>query len=214
VIHKTDSIESVREYVQVVDQSEWPNVVLLDTQAADSTEALAELVLMIEDTVPRVMTLILARSVDLDVIQAVEPSRVNGYLLRNEVGIRIASVICWAYKHDFVVTRSVKQALTDVFEGRLFRAVVIPEMREYPALTKRVREALHLCVVEGMSAELTADEMGISVHTTRDYVKKGYRLLEMYDDTQYPLDLSPQEIAFMRITALEEDTVRREKPAE
>jgi DNA-binding NarL/FixJ family response regulator len=69
-----------------------------------------------------------------------------------------------------------------------------------------VQEALRLCVVEGMSAELAADEMGISAHTIRSYVKEGYRILETYDDTPYPPDLSPQERAFMRITALEKES--------
>jgi DNA-binding NarL/FixJ family response regulator len=210
VVHKTDSIESVRDYVNSVDETEWPNVVLLDTRTANTTDELAELVLLIEDTIPNVMTLILARDVDLNVIRAVERARVNGYLLRNEVRIRIASAICWAQEYDFVVTKSVKEALKDEFEGRLFRAVVLPEMREYPELTHRVREALNLCVIEGMSAELAADEMGISPHTVRSYVKEGYRILELYDDTHYPPDLSPQERAFMRITALEKDTARPE----
>lgn len=205
VVHKTDSIDSVRAYVKSVDASEWPDVVLLDTRAADSTEELAALVLMIEDTIPDVMTLILAREVDMDVIRAVEEARVNGYLLRNEIRIRIASAICWAQEHDFVVTTGVKDALKDEFEGRLFRADVVPEVREYPDLTNRVREALNLAVVEGMSAELAADEMGISAHTVRSYVKEGYRILETYDDTVYPPDLSPQERAFMRITALQKD---------
>lgn len=205
VVHKTGEIESVIEYVQSVDASEWPNVVLLDTGAAHSTEELAKLVLMIEDTIPDVMTLVLDRRFNLATIRAVEKSRVNGYLIRNEVRIRIASAICWAQEHDFVVTQSVKDALQDEFEGRLFRAEVIPDVREYPELTARVREALNLCVVEGMSAELAADEMGISPHTVRSYVKEGYRILETYDDTHYPPDLSAQERAFMRITALQKD---------
>ncbi|MBN1564228.1 MAG: response regulator transcription factor [Anaerolineae bacterium] len=214
VVHKTGSIESVKDYVNSVDESEWPDVVLLDTRAADSTAELAELILMIEDTIPDVMTLILARDVELDVIRAVEKSRVNGYLLRNEIRIRIASAICWAQEHDFVVTQGVKEALKDEFEGRLFRAVIVPEMREYPDLTNRVREALDYCVVEGMSAELAADEMGISAHTVRSYVKEGYRILETYDDKIYPPDLSPQERAFMRITALQKETPPLSEPKE
>lgn len=205
VVHKTDTIESVIEYVNKVDETEWPDVVLLDTMAADSVGDLAKLVRMIEDTIPNVMTLVLDRAVNLATIRAVEQAHVDGYLVRNEVRIRIASAICWAQEHDFVVTQSVKDALKDEFEGRLFRAVVVPEVREYPELTTRVREALNLCVVEGMSAELAADEMGISAHTVRSYVKEGYRILETYDDVVYPPDLSPQERAFMRITALQQD---------
>lgn len=206
VVHLADTIESVAQYVQAVDRSEWPDVVLLDGMAAQTPDELARLVLMLEDTIPNVMTLVLARTLNLDIVRAVEQARANGYLLRNEVRIRLASAICWAQDHDFVVTRGVKEALKDEFEGRLFRAEAIPEQREYPDLTPRVQEALRLCVIEGMSAELAADEMGISAHTIRSYVKEGYRILETYDDTVYPPDLSPQEKAFMRITALEKES--------
>ncbi len=205
VVHLADTLDSVRQYVAAVDQSEWPDVVLLDADAAKTPAALAKLVLHIENTIPNVMTLVLDREINLDTVRAVEQARVDGYLTRNELRIRIASAICWAQEHDFVVTKDVKEALKDKFEGRLFRAVVVPERREYPEITDRVRQALNLCVVEGMSAELAADEMGISPHTVRSYVKEGYRILETYDDITYPPDLSPQERAYMRITALEKD---------
>ena len=206
VVHLADTLDSVRDYVRAVNESEWPDVVLLDAQAARTPAELARLVGEIEQTIPHVMTLVLDRKLSLETLRACEQAQVNGYLLRNELRIRIASAIIWAQDHDFVVTQGVKDALQDEFEGRLFRAVVVPERREYPALTERVRQALQLCVVEGMSAELAADEMGISPHTVRSYVKEGYRILETYDDTIYPLDMSPQEKAFMRITALAEGT--------
>jgi len=206
VVHLADTLESVRKYVRAVDKSEWPDVVLLDAQAASTPAELARLISEIEQTIPRVMTLVLDRKLSLETLHACEQAQVNGYLLRNELRIRIASAIIWAQDHDFVVTQGVKGALQDEFEGRLFRAAVVPERREYPALTERVRQALQLCVVEGMSAELAADEMGISPHTVRSYVKEGYRILETYDDTIYPSDMSPQEKAFMRITALAGDT--------
>ncbi len=203
VVHLAETLDSVMAYVNAVDQSQWPDVVLLDSMSAETPDELAQLILLLEDTIPRVMTLVLERRLNLDTVRAVERARANGYLLRNELRIRLASAICWAQKHDFVVTRGVKEALKDEFDGRLFRAAVVPEQREYPDLTPRVHEALRLCVVEGMSAELAADEMGISAHTVRSYVKEGYRILETYDETNYPPDLSPQEKAYMRITALE-----------
>ncbi|HEX3049275.1 MAG TPA: sigma factor-like helix-turn-helix DNA-binding protein [Aggregatilineaceae bacterium] len=207
VVHLADSMDAVRQYVKNAPSREWPNVVLLDTLAADSPQALAELVQHLETTIPNVMTLVLDRRLNLETVKACAQVNVNGYLLRDEVRIRLAWAIVWAQAYDFVVTRSVKEALKDVFEGRLFRSVVLPEQRVYPELTDRVREALQLCVVEGMSAELAADEMGLSPHTVRSYIKEGYRILEAYDDAVYPSDMSPQERAFMRFTALmkEED---------
>jgi hypothetical protein len=62
-----------------------------------------------------------------------------------------------------------------------------------------------------MPAHLAADEMGISLHTIRGYIKEGYRILEAYDDREYPLDMTPQERAFMRFTALAEDEEEEEE---
>jgi DNA-binding NarL/FixJ family response regulator len=205
VVHLADTMQSVLQYVRNTPQFEWPDVVLLDALSADTPADLAALVKHIEDTIPDVMTLVLDRKLNLDTVRAVARANANGYLLRNEVRIRIAWAIVWAQQHDFVVTTSVKAALADEFEERMFRAVVIPDRREYPLLTERVRQALQLCVVEGMSAELAADEMGLSPHTVRSYIKEGYRILEASDDTVYPPELSPQERAFMRFTALQNE---------
>jgi DNA-binding NarL/FixJ family response regulator len=204
VVHLADTMESVIDYVERMPQIEWPDVVLLDADAARSPDELAQLIKRLEDTIPNVMTLVLARELDLDTVRAVAQVNADGYLLRDEVRIHIAWAIVWAQDHDFVVTASVKEALQDEFESRLFRSATVPERRQYPELTQRIRQALQLCVVEGMSAELAADEMGLSPHTVRSYIKEGYRILETYDDTVYPPDMSPQERAFMRFTALED----------
>jgi hypothetical protein len=45
-----------------------------------------------------------------------------------------------------------------------------------------------------------ADEMSISLHTIRGYIKEGYRILESADAGEYPVDMSPQERAFVRLT--------------
>jgi hypothetical protein len=82
---------------------------------------------------------------------------------------------------------------------------VLPPQRHYPEMTDRIRQAIQLCVIEGMPAHLAADEMGISLHTIRGYIKEGYRILESYDQADYPVDMTPQERAFMRFTALEDD---------
>ena len=216
VVHLAETMQSVIDYVKRMPEIEWPDVVLLDADAAKTPDDLARLVKQLEETIPEVMTLVLDRELDLETVRAVAQVNADGYLLRDEVRIQIAWAIVWAQDHDFVVTASVKEALCDEFESRLFRSATVPERRQSPELTQRIRQALQLCVVEGMSAELAADEMGLSPHTVRSYVKEGYRVLEAYDDTVYPSDMSPQERAFMRFTALDnrEDTPPDEDPVE
>jgi hypothetical protein len=62
-----------------------------------------------------------------------------------------------------------------------------------------------------MPAQLAADEMGISPHTIRSYVKEGYRILEAHDETDYPEEMGPLERAFMRFTALDQDKEANEE---
>ncbi|NJL94171.1 MAG: hypothetical protein HC915_10815 [Anaerolineae bacterium] len=106
-------------------------------------------------------------------------------------------MVVWlvASRPGFVITPHLKLSFPE--------ATLLPDTRSYPELTDRIRQALLLCVIEGMSAELAADEMGLSPHTIRTYIKEGYSILEAADKTHYPANLSPQEKAFMRLTALE-----------
>jgi hypothetical protein len=52
--------------------------------------------------------------------------------------------------------------------------------------------------------------MGISLHTIRGYIKEGYRILEAHDDLEYATDMTPQERAFMRMTAFDEEEANEE----
>ena len=127
------------------------------------------------------------------------------YLSKQETRLHISWAVVYTLNHDFVITRGLARASARTYNTRVFNAAVLPEHRAYPELTDRIRQAIKLCVVEGMPAHLAADEMGISLHTIRGYIKEGYRILESYDETEYPTDMTPQERAFMRFTALAED---------
>jgi DNA-binding CsgD family transcriptional regulator len=142
----------------------------------------------------------------MDYALAALESEVGAYFLRNDVGLQIAWAIVWAQRPEFAISNGVQKAFTTWTDTRLQAAAVLPPRRRYPGLTDRIREAIQLCVVEGMSADLAADEMGVSPHTIRSYVKEGYRILESYDIGQeYPPEMSAQERAFMRFTALEDE---------
>jgi predicted site-specific integrase-resolvase len=58
-------------------------------------------------------------------------------------------------------------------------------------------------VLDGLPAEVAADEMGVSTNTIRSYVKEGYRILEAEDGRHYPWTMSPMERAFLRINSLD-----------
>lgn len=179
--------------------SEHPDVVVLDSEALEA-ESLGAAIRGLGQIVPGVMVICLARQADIKRAEAAADAGVRAYLVKSDVTQQIAWAIVYAMERDLLITASVERACAQSMQRRLRSATVLPRRREYPELTDRIRQAIELSVVKGMPAHLAADEMGISLHTIRSYIKEGYRILESHDDAAYPKEMSPQEKAFMRIT--------------
>ncbi len=177
------------------------NSLLVDESIFTSTAEIVDKIAYLKGMMPSLKILILAQEGHPDLAWALKEAGANGYLLRDEVNICIASALVHAMEHDFIVTNDVNDMLGSekTRESTFFE---LPERRHYPMLTNRIEQALWLCVIEGLPAEVAALEMGISTSTIRSYVKEGYRILEANDLTRYPLNLSPVELAFLRMTAV------------
>ena len=195
-----ESLDEMWAYVNRTPLAELPDVVLLDADHIGGAEALRYHVESLRRKIKDVMVICLAQGVDARLVDAAADAGARGFLLKGEVRLQIAWAICFALDHDFIITPGIERAGEQVFNSRVNHATTLPRRREYRELTERIRQAIELCVVKGMPAHLAADEMGISLHTIRSYVKEGYRILEAYDETEYPTDMSPQERAFMRLT--------------
>ncbi len=215
VIFLPSSFEEIFDWVMEHAEAEWPDALVLDTYSADSANELRRLIHRIRRIIPDVLIIVLDRGLRVDYALAALESDTGAYFLRNDVGLQIAWAIVWAQRPEFAISIGVKRALPPDADHRLHQAVILPERRRYPELTDRIREAIQLCVVEGMSADLAANEMGVSTHTIRSYVKEGYRILEAYDEGQiYPSEMSAQERAFMRFTALDDEPPPLNEPQE
>ena len=202
VTFMAESVAQMWARLSETPHAELPDIVIIDADHLGGAQALAALITRLRDRIPGVRVVCMAQHVDPDQVNAAAQAQASAYLLKQEVRLQIASAIVYMLPRDFVVTPLVARECAHLFNSRVFHASVLPEPRQYPELTERIRQAIKLCVVEGMPAHLAADEMGISLHTIRGYIKDGYRILEAYDDTEYPVDMTPQERAFMRFTAL------------
>jgi DNA-binding NarL/FixJ family response regulator len=192
-------------YLKAVPVVEHPDVVVLDADHLGGAYGLIETLNRIHTAIPAAMTMCLAQHIDISLVEAAAKAGARAYLLKQEVRLQLAAAIVYARDHDFVVTASIARATRDIFHLRLHHASILPDQREYPEMTDRIRQAIQLCVIEGMPAQLAAHEMGISLHTIRGYIKEGYRILETYDQSEYPTEMTPQERAFMRFTALADE---------
>jgi DNA-binding NarL/FixJ family response regulator len=198
-------------------EAEWPDVILLEAEILPDAEALRDTITQFRDTIKGVIVMCLAHQVDARRASAAADAGAQAYLLRNEVRLQLVEAICYTLDRKLVVTSSIREAAATPFDARVYHADVLPPERDYPEMTDRIRQAIWLCVVEGMPAQLAADEMGISPHTIRSYIKEGYRILEAHDDSNYPAEMGPLERAFMRFTALDKDEdagAKRKSPPE
>jgi DNA-binding NarL/FixJ family response regulator len=191
-------------YLRETPVAELPDVIIVDADHLGDERQVREALNRMMRLVPKAMIICLAQALNMALVDIVADLGARAFLLKQEVKMQIAWAIVYALEHDFVVTNGVlhSHAARNTQNKRVYEASILPEQREYPEMTDRIRQAIRLCVVEGMPAHLAADEMGISLHTIRGYIKEGYRILESYDQQEYPTDMTPQERAFMRFTAL------------
>ncbi len=203
VILMTDSLDEMWKQIHNAPKAELPDVVVIDANHLGGADGLKQTIYDLLDAIPELMVICLAQFADPKLIKAAAEAGARGYLLKQDVRLHIAWAICYALDYDFVITAGVTRTSNVIFHNRVLHATILPDQRQYPEMTDRIRQAIKLCVIEGMPAHLAADEMGISLHTIRGYIKEGYRILESHDRTEYPTDMTPQERAFMRFTALE-----------
>jgi DNA-binding NarL/FixJ family response regulator len=208
VVCQVQTFEAASLYLQKVAEAEYPDVVLIEPDHIESPDQLREAIRHLRQVIREVSVVCIAHRVHPAMVSAALDAGIQAYLVRNEVGVQIVGALVYAMDHPLTITKSVVKMNHDPFDVRLQEAKVLPRQRPYPEMTERIRQALWLCVVEGMSAQLAADEMGVSPHTIRSYIKEGYRILKAHDDTEYPDDMSPEEQAFMRFTALDEDEAK------
>lgn len=200
-----ESVEDMWGYINRAPLAEQPDVILLDADHLGGAEPLQETIQALRTKTKGLRVICLAQVVDSDLVEAAAKAQASGFLLKQDVRLQIAWAIVYSLNNDFIVTERIAQACKGLFNPRLFRAKTLPEQRSYPELTDRIRQAIELCVIKGMPAHLAADEMGISLHTIRGYIKEGYRIMEAYDESEYPVDMTPQERAFMRFTSFAEE---------
>ncbi|MBO9309520.1 MAG: response regulator transcription factor [Chloroflexi bacterium] len=202
VVGLAESFEQALVVLDDLSHVEHPDVLLLDSDSYDDAE-LTRVISELRRIVPRLHLICLAHQKRTARVELAYNAACRAYFLRNEVRLLLVNAIIYAIQRTFTVTKGVLDHLQAENAPLAKHVDVLPRPREYPELTERVRQALWLYVIEGMPAQLAADEMGVSPHTVRSYIKEGYRILEAHDDSQYPEDMSPIERAFMRFTALD-----------
>jgi DNA-binding NarL/FixJ family response regulator len=205
VMFNTPSLDAVWTYLRETPSVEHPDYVVLNANALGGASGLRQACDKLRQVLPKARVVCIAQTLDLDLLTAAAEKQVKAFLLKHEVGLRMGWAIVYAETHEFTVTPSVAEAVRTQrgLHLRLQQASVLPKSIEFEQLTARVKEALELWL-GGMPAYLIADELGIAQSTVRGYIKKAYRILESSIDLEFPQEVTQQERAFLRYTALDE----------
>ena len=187
---------------------ELPDAIVLDANNFGGPELKQATISRLRESIEGLRIICLAPFVDLDLFYAAAEAGAAAYLLEQDTRIHIAWALCHACslsQREILISAGVEDARRKLSHPRLRWAKCLSLPHRYVGMTPRVRQAIELYAVEGMPQRLVADEMGIGEHTVRGYIKDAYRILESFheDKGDYPLDMNRQEIAFMRITALD-----------
>lgn len=203
VTFMAQSPDEMWSYLNRIGVAEQPNMIILDADHLGGAEGLQLELDHLRRRIKKIGVICMGRVAEPALIEAAAAYGARGFFIKSDVASQIAWAIVYALERDFTVSRGIDRRPAD--HPRFRSAAVLPRQRQFPELTGRIRQAIELCVLRGMPAQLAADEMGISLHTIRSYIKEGYRILESHDETSYPKDMSPQERAFMRLTAFVKD---------
>jgi len=185
-----------------------PDVFVIDANHLGGAEQLGAAIRRLRSAFPGIMVICLAQFADLDLIHAAADGGAKAYWLKDDVRLHIGWAVCACLCLDdkaLSISESAVEAGRRLSHKRLRESRRLPGPKQYKDLTPRKREAMILFAVEGMSHRLAAHEMGVSRNAISDHIKEARRILESYHDDvgDYPNDMSPQEIDFMRLTALE-----------
>ncbi len=202
VVAVTQDIEGTLEHMRDVALPEKPDVLVMETEICADTRTLTETIRRFRATTEDLIVICLTRVPNAAITETVYQAGARGCMVRNEIRLGLVFGIVFALEHRFVVTPGIMNLPAPAHHTWRGAAELIPSEPDIPEMTERIRQALWLCVIEGMPAQLAADEMGISPHTIRSYIKEGYRILEAHDNSEYPEDMGPIERAFMRFTAI------------
>ena len=214
VMCKTARLEGFWAALESGKLKDKPDVVIIDAHQLEGADRLAAAIKRLRGVFADVMVICLAPLPDLDDLYAATDAGAAAYLLKPDTRIHIAWAICHAHclnDDGLLISAGVMPEANKLSHRRLRYKKQLANPREYKGLTPRVRQAIELVAIEGLSHRLAANEMDIKVSALSDHVKTAYRVLESYhdDDGDYPNDMSAQEIAFMRITALDIPDLKR-----
>ena len=144
VIGSADNVEGMLITIQTDPTMDRLDVVILDTRLAENKYELVNMITRIQDALQHAQVICLGHEAEseIDFVNVAQEAGATAYFIREHVGAGIANAVRFALVRQFTVTDDL--AMVGV-------SAVLPSRRNYPRLTRRIDQAIRLCVVEGLT---------------------------------------------------------------
>lgn len=183
-----------------------PDVILLDAEYLPHEPPLSTLIDKIRLLKPAARIICLSQYSAAESIRAVFQAGASGFLIKDEIGLALATSVSQACLGDFVTTPGAIEVVSRELPRGFLNIHCLPRWVPNPNLTPQISASFWLRVLFGLRAPLAADELGVAPGTVEKYVSLAYqRLLSDFADDNYltgiDLDSFPsEEKAFMIYT--------------
>lgn len=181
VIHRAQQPEELLKWVRSrKTQIRPPDAFVLDAEYRSST-VLQELVEELRTASPTSSIICLAQyDDDPELLRSVIRGGANGFLVKEEVGLGLATVVYRACTFGYFVTSpTIADLLLRTEHAYLWdEADRLPRWEMHPGLSERQEEVAWLVLVFGMTAPMAADEMHVKKDTVSKYLKEVYKKLK------------------------------------
>ena len=205
------SLGEFRRSLRQLKPAQYPDVVILDVNNVGDRAENRQSVQLLTEALADAALVCLSHIDDLDLLYAAAAGGARAFLHKRDVGFHISSAVCLASqltKEQFLYSRLMDQARRMLYHPRLMRPLArrLPPPLRYDGMSASVRRAIELYAIEGMPAQLIANELLLSENTVRSYIKQAYKIIGVRaaDDT-FLANLSQRERAFVKLTALDLD---------
>jgi len=154
---------------------ERPDVILMDINLGgmDGIECVRRL----KEIVPAAQVLMLTVFEDTDKIFRALAAGASGYLLKRLSPSKLLEAICEVHDGGSPMSASIARKVVQSFRA------IPAKGDETTELSQREREVLH-ALAEGLAYKQIADQLNVSIHTVRNYIRRIYEKLHVRSRTE------------------------------
>lgn len=180
-----------------------PDAFIIDVEYEDDKISLDDLLSKLKNDHPNSNIVCLSQYGGSEQIQAARQTKVNGFLIKDDVRMAIIPALIKSMTSPFLITPSIENMMMNVNRNEY---EVFPVWLPNPKLTPQIMKAFWLRVFFGMRAAFAAEELFVAKGTVERYINQAYRILpDSWSDDSYldHIDLekfSPEDQAFLWFT--------------